>query len=92
MVDRDNIINVQDGEYFFVGMYFDRFLNVQLNLHEVMTHYDKALFCIRQNEAKADTESEQAYPSFFTVLRDLEGHAAEIFTRDIFYKLRDEIF
>ncbi|XP_027081720.1 protein FAR1-RELATED SEQUENCE 5 [Coffea arabica] len=88
-------------EHFFAGLnsilghgmntYFTRFLKVRLKLHEFVRYYDKALVCLREEEAKADTESESTYPAFCTVLRDLEMHAADVFTKSIFFKVREQI-
>ncbi|XP_027081557.1 protein FAR1-RELATED SEQUENCE 5-like isoform X1 [Coffea eugenioides] len=88
-------------EHFFAGLtsirghgmntYFTRFLQVWHKLHEFVRHYDKALVCLREDEAKADSESESAYPAFCTILRDLERHAADVFTRSMFLKVREQI-
>ncbi|KAL3500604.1 hypothetical protein ACH5RR_039697 [Cinchona calisaya] len=88
-------------EHFFAGLnsiqghgmntYFTRFLQVRLKLHEFVRYHDKALVCLREDEAKADTESESTYPAFCTVLRDLEKHAADVFTKTIFLKIREQI-
>ncbi|KAL3500607.1 hypothetical protein ACH5RR_039700 [Cinchona calisaya] len=88
-------------EHFFAGLnsirghgmntYFTRFLQIQLKLREFVRYYDKALVCLREDEAKADMESESTFPAFCTVLRDLERHAADVFTKTIFLKVREQI-
>ncbi|KAL3498511.1 hypothetical protein ACH5RR_041243 [Cinchona calisaya] len=88
-------------EHFFAGMYsirgqgastyFSRFLKVRLKLHEFVRYYDKALVCFRDEEAKEDTASESSFPVLSTFLRDLEGHAADVFTRNMFLKFREQI-
>lgn len=88
-------------QHFFAGLnsirghgmntYFTRFLLVRLKLHEFVRYYEKGLVCLREDEAKADTESESTYPAFCTILRDLEKHAADVFTKSIFLKVREQI-
>ncbi|XP_027079924.2 protein FAR1-RELATED SEQUENCE 5-like [Coffea arabica] len=88
-------------EHFFAGLssiqghgmntYFTRFLQVQLKLHEFVRYFDNALVHLREDEAKADSESESTCPAFCTILRDLERHAADVFTKSIFLKVREQI-
>ncbi|KAI8534282.1 hypothetical protein RHMOL_Rhmol10G0078200 [Rhododendron molle] len=74
-----------------MNAFMNRFLKLRLRLFEFVQTYDRALAKLRHNEAKAQVESENSTPILSTTMKRIEQHAADIFSRAIFRKFRDEI-
>lgn len=86
---------------FFAGMhcsqlcqsmnsYLNCFFHSRLKMFEFVRQIDKAVSWIRYNEAKDDFES-SSIPVLITHLERLEKHAVQIYTRNAFYMVRNEI-
>ncbi|KAL6347547.1 hypothetical protein AAG906_026072 [Vitis piasezkii] len=56
-----------------------------------MRSTQRAILRIRQNEAKADFESNNSSPVLSTKLSILENHAAMVYTKESFLKFREEM-
>lgn len=74
-----------------INSFVKDFAKVRLRLYEFVRTYDMALQRLRNNEAMAHCESDQTEPVLTTHLRDIERHAASIYTRAMFKKVREEI-
>ncbi|XP_028091452.1 protein FAR1-RELATED SEQUENCE 5-like [Camellia sinensis] len=74
-----------------MNAFLNRFLKVRLRLFEFVRAYDRALARLRHNEAKAQSETENTTPILSTGMKRIERHAADIFTRAIFFKFREQI-
>ncbi|XP_059593696.1 protein FAR1-RELATED SEQUENCE 5-like [Vitis vinifera] len=87
---------------FFAGMrstqrcesmneYLNRFLKIRLRLYEFVQQFDRAILRIRQNEVKADFESNNSSPVLSTKLSILENHVVTVYTKESFLKFREEM-
>ncbi|WKA03630.1 hypothetical protein VitviT2T_021730 [Vitis vinifera] len=74
-----------------MNAYLNRFLKIRLRLYEFVQQFDRAILRIRQNEAKADFESNNSSPVLSTKLSILENHAATVYTKESFLKFREEM-
>ncbi|KAL7164412.1 hypothetical protein ACSBR2_040344 [Camellia fascicularis] len=99
---RDNWAEAYLRGHMFAGMrstqrvegmnaYFNIFLNQKVRLYEFVAQYDRALARMRVNEAETESKTENSFPVLTTLLRSLEKHAAELFTRKIFSLFQHEI-
>ena len=62
-----------------------------MKLYEFMSHIDRAMSRLRNNEMKDDFDSSNQHPVLVTHLLHLEKQAAEVYTRNTFAWVRDEI-
>ena len=60
-------------------------------MYEFMSHIDRAISRLRNNEMKDDFDSCNEHPVLVTHLLQLEKHAAEVYTQNTFAWMRDEI-
>ncbi|KAK0586913.1 hypothetical protein LWI29_014328 [Acer saccharum] len=74
-----------------INSFLNRFLHRRLKLYEFMNHIDKAMSRLRNNEMKDDFDTINEHPVLVTHLLQLEKHAAEVYTRNTFAWVRDEI-
>ena len=74
-----------------MNAYLNRFLKIRLRLYEFVQQFDRAILRIRQNEAKAEFESNNSSPVFSTKLSILENHAATVYTKESFLKFCEEM-
>ncbi|KAL6343311.1 hypothetical protein AAG906_022386 [Vitis piasezkii] len=74
-----------------MNAYLNRFLKIRLRLYEFVQQFDRAILRIRQNEAKAEFESNNSSPVLSTKLAILENHAATVYTKESFLKFREEM-
>nr|CAN62918.1 hypothetical protein VITISV_029735 [Vitis vinifera] len=61
-----------------MNAYLNRFLKIRLRLYEFVQQFDRAILRIRQNEAKAEFESNNSSPVLSTKLSILENHVATV--------------
>ncbi|TXG51813.1 hypothetical protein EZV62_024337 [Acer yangbiense] len=62
-----------------------------LKLYDFMSHIDRAMSRLRNNELKDDFDTINEHPVLVTHLLQLEKHTAEVYTRNTFHWVRDEI-
>ncbi|KAK3229786.1 hypothetical protein Dsin_001667 [Dipteronia sinensis] len=74
-----------------INSFLNRFLHSRAKLYEFMSHIDRAMSRLRNNELKDDFDCINQHPVLVTHLLQLEKHAAEVYTRNIFGRVRDEI-
>ncbi|XP_034694589.1 protein FAR1-RELATED SEQUENCE 5-like [Vitis riparia] len=74
-----------------MNAYLNRFLKIRLRLYEFVQQFDRAIMRIRQNEAKAEFESNNSSPVLSTKLSIIENHAATVYTKESFIKFREEM-
>ncbi|XP_034690565.1 protein FAR1-RELATED SEQUENCE 5-like [Vitis riparia] len=74
-----------------MNAYLNRFLKIRLRLYEFVQQFDRAIMRIRQNEAKAEFESNNSSPVLSTKLSIIENHAATVYTKESFLKFREEM-
>ncbi|TXG60867.1 hypothetical protein EZV62_012230 [Acer yangbiense] len=74
-----------------INSFLNRFLHRRLKLYEFMSHIDRAMSHLRNNEMKDDFDTINEHPVLVTHLLQLEKHAAEVYTRNTFAWVRDEI-
>ena len=74
-----------------INSFLNRFLHRRLKLYDFMSHIDRAISRLRNNEMKDDFDSINEYPVLVTHLLRLEKHAAEVYTRNTFHWVQDEI-
>ena len=74
-----------------MNAYLNRFLKIRLRLYEVVQQFDRAILRIRQNEAKADFESNNSSLVLSTKLSILENHVVTVYTKESFLKFREEM-
>ncbi|XP_059597879.1 protein FAR1-RELATED SEQUENCE 5-like [Vitis vinifera] len=74
-----------------MNAYLNRFLKIRLRLYEFVQQFDRAIMRIRQNEAKAEFESNNSSPVLSTKLVILENHVATVYTKEYFLKFREEM-
>ena len=72
-----------------MNAYLNRFLKTRLKLFEFVKHFDRALSCIRHNEAKAEFETHHCSAVLTSKLYPLEKYVGTVFTRQSFLKFRD---
>lgn len=72
------------------NFFFDHFLGSKDTLVEFHSRFESAMDRQRHNNAKLNYEGSRSLPSTETPLK-IEKDAAEIFTRDVFYDIREEI-
>ncbi|KAM3197683.1 hypothetical protein ACQJBY_073010 [Aegilops geniculata] len=91
---------LSDG--FFLGMRSNQrseSLNSCLHLHldygmtivDLVVHYENCIVRLRENEARDDCNSSQTLPPSVTEYKDIEKHAAIVFTRANFYILQEDL-
>ncbi|XP_027171783.1 protein FAR1-RELATED SEQUENCE 5-like [Coffea eugenioides] len=69
-----------------------KYLQFKMLLYPFAHRFELFLSKVRRNEHKEECITSQSSPVLITHLRELEGNAASIFTRKIFFKIRDEIY
>ncbi|KAK0604282.1 hypothetical protein LWI29_014096 [Acer saccharum] len=74
-----------------INSFLNKFLHRRLKLYDFMSHIDKAMSRLRNNELKDDFDTINEHPVLVTHLLQLEKHAAEVYTRNTFHWVRDEI-
>ncbi|KAK3195837.1 hypothetical protein Dsin_027147 [Dipteronia sinensis] len=74
-----------------INSFLNRFLHSRLKLYEFMSHIDRAMSCLRNNELKDDFDCINEHLVLVTHLLQLEKHAAEVYTQNTFVRVRDEI-
>ncbi|TXG60642.1 hypothetical protein EZV62_015215 [Acer yangbiense] len=74
-----------------INYFLNRFLYRRLKLYEFINHIDKAMSRLRNNEMNDDFDTINEHPVLVTHLLQLEKHAAEVYTRNTFAWVRDEI-
>ena len=77
--------------YESMNAYLNRFLKICLRLYGFVQHFDRAITRIRHNEAKVEFKSNHSSPVFSSKLTILEKHATSVFTRESFFKFREEM-
>ncbi|XP_044344058.1 protein FAR1-RELATED SEQUENCE 5-like [Triticum aestivum] len=91
---------LSDG--FFLGMRSNQrseSLNSSLHLHldygmtivDLVVHYENCIVRLRENEANDDCEANQKVPPAVTEYKDIEEHAAKVFTPANFYILQNDL-
>ena len=91
---------LSDG--FFLGMRSNQrseSLNSCLHLHldggmtivDLVVHYENCIVRLRENEAHDDCVSNQSLPPSVTEYKDIEKHAAKVFTHSNFYILQQDL-
>ena len=87
---------------FFLGMRSNQrseSLNSSLHLHldygmtivDLVVHYENCIVRLRENEANDDCEANQKVPPAVTEYKDIEEHAAKVFTPANFYILQNDL-
>nr|XP_027098813.1 protein FAR1-RELATED SEQUENCE 5-like [Coffea arabica] len=87
---------------FFAGMrstqrcekmnaFLNEYLNEKMRLYEFVRSFDLAIAWLRHTESKAVHTSENTKPVLTTILPELEGSAAEVFTRNVFFMVRKHL-
>ncbi|KAK0588220.1 hypothetical protein LWI29_036127 [Acer saccharum] len=74
-----------------INSFLNKFLHKRLKLYDFMSHIDRAMLRLRNNELKDDFDTINEHPVLVTHLIQLEKHAAEVYTRNTFHWVRDEI-
>ena len=74
-----------------MNAFLNRFVNCRLKMYEFMKNIDRALDRIRNTETFNDYQCLTTAPVYSTHLLGLEKHAADIYTRNVFLIVRDEI-
>ncbi|KAK0576123.1 hypothetical protein LWI29_012259 [Acer saccharum] len=74
-----------------INYFLNQFLHRRLKLYEFMSHINRAMSRLRNNEMKDDFDTINEHPVLVTHLLQLEKHDAEVYTRNIFAWVRDEI-
>ncbi|KAK2649368.1 hypothetical protein Ddye_016857 [Dipteronia dyeriana] len=74
-----------------INSFLNRFLYNRLKLYKFMSHIDRAMLRLRNNEMKDDFDIINEHPVLVTHLLQLEKHDAEVFARNIFQWVRDKI-
>ncbi|XP_034680101.1 protein FAR1-RELATED SEQUENCE 5-like [Vitis riparia] len=74
-----------------MNAYLNRFLKIRLRLYEFVQQFNRAIMRIRQNEAKAEFESNNSSPVLSTKLSIIENHAATVYTKESFLKFLEEM-
>ena len=69
----------------------NQFLRIHLSLHEFVQHFDRAITKICHNETKVEFESNNSSPILSTKLIIIKKHAANVFTKESFFKFHDEM-
>ncbi|KAK0584827.1 hypothetical protein LWI29_019322 [Acer saccharum] len=60
-------------------------------MYDFMSHINRVMSCLRNNEMKDDFDTINEHPVLVTHLLQLEKHAVEVYTRNTFDWVRDEI-
>ncbi|TXG57213.1 hypothetical protein EZV62_018526 [Acer yangbiense] len=74
-----------------INSFLNRFMNRRLKLYEFMSHIDRAMSRLRNNEMKDDFDTINEHQVLVTHLLQLEKHDAEVYTHNTFARVRDEI-
>ncbi|TXG53368.1 hypothetical protein EZV62_022537 [Acer yangbiense] len=74
-----------------INSFLNKFLHRRLKLYDFMSHIDRAMSRLRNNELKDDFDTINEHPVLVTHLLQLEKHTAEVYTRNTFHWVRDEI-
>nr|XP_027065566.1 protein FAR1-RELATED SEQUENCE 5-like [Coffea arabica] len=88
--------------HFFAGMrstqrcekmnaLLNEYLNEKMRLYEFVRSFDLAIAWLQHTESKAVHKSENTKPVLTTILSELEGSAAEMFTRNVFFMVRKHL-
>ena len=74
-----------------MNSYLNRFVHCMLKMYEFLKNIDRALDRIRNTETFNDYQCSTSTPVYSTHLLGLEKHAAEKYTRNVFFLVREEI-
>lgn len=74
-----------------VDSFFDDYVNANSTLHEFVAQYERALGTLFEKEQAEDFQMMQSKPELKTRL-PIEKHASDVFTRNFFHKLQEEIY
>ncbi|KAK0598518.1 hypothetical protein LWI29_035525 [Acer saccharum] len=74
-----------------INSFIYKFLHRRLKLYNFMSHIDRAMSRLRNNELKDDFDTINEHPVLVTHLLQLEKHATKVYTRNTFHWVRDEI-
>ncbi|KAK0602966.1 hypothetical protein LWI29_000013 [Acer saccharum] len=74
-----------------MNSYLNRFVHYRLKMYEFLKNIDRALDRIRNTETFNDYQCSTTTPVYNTHLLGLEKHAAEKYTRNVFFLVREEI-
>ncbi|KAK2652990.1 hypothetical protein Ddye_012846 [Dipteronia dyeriana] len=77
--------------YESMNSFLNRFVHCRLKLYEFMQNIDRALDRIRHTETFNDNQCGNTTPVYSTHLTSLDKHVATIYTRNLFFLVRDEI-
>lgn len=58
---------------------------------DLVVHYENCIVRLHENEAYDDCRSNQSVPPAVTEYKDIEKHAASVFTIDNFYILQEDL-
>ncbi|KAK0582201.1 hypothetical protein LWI29_022749 [Acer saccharum] len=87
-------ISITDAEKFYkkysYGMGFSMRKD-RLKLYEFISHIDRAISLLRNNELKDDFDNINEHPVLVTHLLQLEKYVVEVYTRNTFAWVQDEI-
>lgn len=73
------------------NQFFGVISNSQLTLVEFFSHFDTAIEAQRYTHRKNDHDTRNTIPDFWTE-SNIERHAAELYTRAIFFDVQEEIY
>ena len=62
-----------------------------MTIVDLVVHYENCIVRLRENEAHDDCVSNQSLPPSVTEYKDIEKHAAEVFTHSNFYILQQDL-
>ncbi|KAK4484277.1 hypothetical protein RD792_011505 [Penstemon davidsonii] len=74
-----------------MNSFLKKHVDQAIKLHEFVRSFELAMGWLRHKEAKHDTICNNTMPVMLTQLKYLDAHAANIFTRKVFFKVREEI-
>ncbi|KAK0596885.1 hypothetical protein LWI29_019863 [Acer saccharum] len=74
-----------------INSFLNKFLHRRLKLYDFMSHIDRAMLRLRNNELKDDFDTINEHPVLVTHLLQLEKYSAEVYTQNTFHWVRDEI-
>ncbi|TXG63610.1 hypothetical protein EZV62_010604 [Acer yangbiense] len=74
-----------------INSFLNRFLHRRLKLYEFKSHINRTMSRLRNNELKNDFDSINEHPVLVAHLLQLEKHVAEVYTRNTFTWVQDEI-
>ncbi|GER49740.1 TBC domain containing protein [Striga asiatica] len=74
-----------------MNAYFKKHVNLKMRLYEFVRSFDLALARLRYTEAKANAVTINSSPVLSTHLKDIEKHAVDSLTRNMFFIVREEM-